>query len=460
MGQSLDSMSQNQSKGEMLYQLLNSGNVDAIKALCREGANLEWIDKEGKTPLIVSCMDSGLFNVAKTLIEMGANVNAYRPGRHAGTALHHAAKRGLEKTALLLLSSGANALVRNDDCHTALDVARIKGHTNVVRAIENHICYFSGWLWEFHGPGFLEALAPPLLSRKIWVVVTPCGSSNPMKPLRLELAIYSTMQKINQYKFVSSNEDDKQQLRKLYDACRGIRQIVPPPTHHDTQNAFPVNRQQASAEALDLAMALSASIQSATKERPPLNTQQIPEAINANGWGNSLHGESHNGWGTAVASTLSEASSSGWINKGEKEDYNGWGVPISRPLGNQGHVEIHDNATTVVQTSGITNSIPSAPPIPNEVLNDGPIHYPIVDFSPVDSFVPPVEHGTSVTSDVKDGAGSSSCIICWESPIEGACIPCGHMAGCMACLSEIKAKKGVCPVCRAKISQVIRLYAV
>ena len=26
--------------------------------------------------------------------------------------------------------------MRNDDCHTALDVARIKGHTNVVRAIE------------------------------------------------------------------------------------------------------------------------------------------------------------------------------------------------------------------------------------------------------------------------------------------------------------------------------------
>ena len=52
--------------------------------------------------------------------------------------------------------------------------------------------------------------------------------------------------------------------------------------------------------------------------------------------------------------------------------------------------------------------------------------------------------------------------ICIEAPIEGACIPCGHMAGCMACLNEIKAKKGVCPVsvCRGKINQVVRLYAV
>lgn len=40
----------------------------------------QWIDREGKTPLIVACMNPGLSNVAKTLIELGANVNAYRPG--------------------------------------------------------------------------------------------------------------------------------------------------------------------------------------------------------------------------------------------------------------------------------------------------------------------------------------------------------------------------------------------
>ncbi|XP_043805836.1 putative E3 ubiquitin-protein ligase XBAT35 isoform X2 [Manihot esculenta] len=438
MGQSLDSMSQNQSKEELLYQLLNSGNVEAIKALCREGANLEWIDKDGKTPLIVACMDSGLFNVAKTLIEMGANVNAYRPGRHAGTPLHHAAKRGLKDTVVLLLSSGANALVRNDDCHTALDVARIKGHTNVVRAIENRICYFSGWLREFHGPGFLKALTPQLLSRKMM--------------LNLTQSLLFGRQKLRNPNFIS-------QIQGLPYLI--ILQVVPPPTHHDND---PVSRQQESAEALDLAMALSASIQSATEERPPLNPQQISGTSNANGWERSQHGESHNGWSTAVASAQSEASSSGWTDKEEKEDYKGWGVPISGPLGNQGHVGIHGNATPVVQTSGgITTSVssaPSAPPIPDEVLSEGPIHYPVVDFSPVDSLVPPVEHGTSATSDVNDGGGSSSCIICWEAPVEGACIPCGHMAGCMACLSEIKGKKGVCPVCRTKINQIIRLYAV
>jgi ankyrin repeat protein len=38
------------------------------------------MDREGKTPLILACMNSELFDVAKTLIELGSNVNAYRPG--------------------------------------------------------------------------------------------------------------------------------------------------------------------------------------------------------------------------------------------------------------------------------------------------------------------------------------------------------------------------------------------
>lgn len=36
----------------------------------------------------------------------------------------------------LLSEFSANALVMNDDCQTALDVARAKGHSRVVRVIE------------------------------------------------------------------------------------------------------------------------------------------------------------------------------------------------------------------------------------------------------------------------------------------------------------------------------------
>uniref|UniRef100_A0A0A9DG92 Uncharacterized protein n=2 Tax=Arundo donax TaxID=35708 RepID=A0A0A9DG92_ARUDO len=137
-----------QSKEELLYQQVNYGNVDGIRALRAQGAGLEWIDKEGKTPLMVACMRPDLLDVAKVLVELGANVNAYRPGSHCGTALHHAAKKGLEQTVHFLLSHGANPFITNDDCNTALELAREKGHVNVVRAIEGRISLF---LWMDEG---------------------------------------------------------------------------------------------------------------------------------------------------------------------------------------------------------------------------------------------------------------------------------------------------------------------
>nr|DAD19912.1 TPA_asm: hypothetical protein HUJ06_021375 [Nelumbo nucifera] len=97
----------------------------------------------------------------------------------------------------LFLNTPANPLIMNDDCQTPLEVARAKGYSKVVRAIEGHLCFFAGYLRELYGPGFLEALAPQWVSRKIWAVVVPCVSRNPAKPLKLELAIYCGLQVIN-----------------------------------------------------------------------------------------------------------------------------------------------------------------------------------------------------------------------------------------------------------------------
>ncbi|KAG5554317.1 hypothetical protein RHGRI_011991 [Rhododendron griersonianum] len=468
-------MGQQQSREELLYQQVSYGNVEGIKALRAQGAGLEWIDREGKTPLILASMNSELYNVAKALIELGANVNAYRPGRNAGTPLHHAAKRGLEQTVKLLLSHGANTLLMNDDCQTPLDVARAKGCTNVVRAIESHICLFSGWLRELYGPGFLEVLAPQLLSRRVWVAVLPCGSRNLAKPFKLELAIYSTLQviffdsqprtlialwkanmeepKFNQsdptviisdipnktrIKFAPANETDKQQLQRFCNACKGIPQV--------THSNFPFNAQApvvpatapSSAEDIELAMALNASTQSAMESRPP-----YVDANPKSGASTSSSSQSGSGWATSPAPPRKGTTSGSEIQEVG---------PSSNPI------QLIQN-----QNETSSSSLPSAPPIEDAVIDDGPVQYPSVDFSPIELSSPVVENLIPAKADEgkEDGGGaSSSCVICLDAPVEGACIPCGHMAGCMSCLNEIKGKKWGCPVCRTKIDQIVRLYAV
>ncbi|KAJ0977575.1 hypothetical protein J5N97_013049 [Dioscorea zingiberensis] len=124
------------SKDESLYHQVKCGNIAEIRKLHRDGAGLEWVDKKGQTPLILACKRSALFPVAKVLIELGANVNAYRPGPHGGTPLHHAATHGLRETVILLLSHGAYPLLMNGDRRTALGLARRKGYSAVVRSIE------------------------------------------------------------------------------------------------------------------------------------------------------------------------------------------------------------------------------------------------------------------------------------------------------------------------------------
>ncbi|GAB4841728.1 hypothetical protein Ancab_022450 [Ancistrocladus abbreviatus] len=500
-------MGQQQSKDELVYQQVVDGNTEAIKALRREGAGLEWMDKEGKTPLIVACMDARLYIVAKTLIELGANVNAYRPGRHAGTPLHHSAKRGLDQTVRLLLSYRANAFVRNDDCQTPLEVARAKGFNNVVRAIEAHICYFSGHIREIFGPSFLEALAPQLLSRKIWVVVVPSSPHNPPRPPKLELVIYHTPQdtqprtvialskaKIEEpkfhlsdptliifdqpsrtrFKFASAIEGDKQQIQLLFNACKGICQVMPSllPTNAGTSASF----NEVTTEAAELAAGINASIQSAAEHiqsaadsspQFPLNpsTQTVSSSNGTNGWGGAADSASNEGVSLSRPPP-SAASTSGWMDEPAREDYKGWGVPDPKATSSQ-PTRLGCEATAgspVFQTTSElpepVSATPSAPPLPDDdTLLAGPIHYPTIDLSPVDFSAPAIKNENLIAGAAKDNS-DSSCVICWEAPVEGACIPCGHMAGCMPCLKEIKEKKGVCPVCRANIEQVIKVYAV
>ncbi|RID46548.1 hypothetical protein BRARA_I03199 [Brassica rapa] len=395
-------MGKEKSKGELLYEQVSYNefekkvsydNSERIRALHRQGADLEWMDRKGRTPLIMACRFHELYYVAKTLIELGANVNAYCPARHAGTPLHHAAKRDLFPTVELLLSHGANPLVLNDDGQTPFEVARDKGFTFVVHEIENHICLFSGWMREFYGPAYLDSHCQRLPER-VWVVVVPTCSRNPAQPLKLEVVVYdsslptaeprtvmplwkanleepitdqsdiSVMIIVNEstkthLRLAPTTKGDEQQLKWFCDACKGIPQ---------PRRVF---------------------------------LQTPPSAPNAN-----YH-------------SVGEESSS-------------TAPPPPPPSSGKASTSVLNSHESVI----VHEHSPSAPPLTDdhiETLEDGLVHYPTIDSTPVN--VPSSSPlPASAEGEKKEYGSSGQCSICLDAPSDVVCVPCGHLAGCMSCL--------------------------
>jgi hypothetical protein len=52
----------------------------ATQCLCCVFWHVQWLDKEGRTPLILACTRGELLDMAMTLINLGADIEAYRPG--------------------------------------------------------------------------------------------------------------------------------------------------------------------------------------------------------------------------------------------------------------------------------------------------------------------------------------------------------------------------------------------
>ncbi|KAG2247122.1 hypothetical protein Bca52824_086750 [Brassica carinata] len=373
-----------QSKGKLVSQQVRDGNSEGILALIREGADLEWMDRKSRTPLIMACRKYELCDVDKTLIELGANVNASRSGRHAGTPLHHAAKNGNVPTVELLLSHGANPLVLNDDCQTPLEVARDKGFGYVVGAI------------EFCGPADLDLYSGHSLLRvdKGWVVVVPTGSRNPAEPLKLEVAVYD---------------------HRLDDQPRTVMPL------------WKANLEEPITNEADISVMITVDDSTRIPQPIPPAPPLMSETPNTN----------HHSIGEARSSTAPPPPPSS-------------GKASTSGLNSHESVIVHEPS-------------PSAPPLTDDddvqTSEEGQIHYPTIDSTPVDvpsSYPLPA----SAEGEKKEDGSSGQCSICLDAPSDAVCSPCGHVAGCMSCLTEIKSKNYGCPVCRAKIDQIVRLYRV
>lgn len=197
-----------------------------------------------------------------------------------------------------------------------------------------------------------------------------------------------------------------------------------------------------------LAMAINASLQSVTHEGASnadtyLGSEASPSASTASSSNSSNQVEPHNkGAASGVKSETQQAGSIAGPSYVLENDHTGPSVVQPTP------------------EAPLSVAVPSAPPASDADIGTGPIIYPSIDTSPIDLSSSTVDASTGEANAKEGEETTSSCTICLDAPLEGACVPCGHMAGCMRCLNEIKAKSWGCPVCRSKIDQIIRIYAV
>jgi len=63
----------------------------------------------------------------------------------------------------------------------------------------------------------------------------------------------------------------------------------------------------------------------------------------------------------------------------------------------------------------------------------------------------------SSDSDIED---ENMCIVCFENKKDTVFYKCGHLACCNACAILMRDKNAECPICRAQIIDVTKIYQV
>lgn len=61
---------------------------------------------------------------------------------------------------------------------------------------------------------------------------------------------------------------------------------------------------------------------------------------------------------------------------------------------------------------------------------------------------------------VKRADGATECVVCYDAYQTVVCVPCGHIAMCMSCAKQVMLKTRVCPVCRVRVREIVKIFRV
>ncbi|XP_059903577.1 cyclin-dependent kinase 4 inhibitor B [Gadus macrocephalus] len=110
-----------------------TGNTAGVEDLLRRGADVNGVNKYGRTPLQVMMM--GSTPVARLLLARGSRPNV-ADSRTGTTPLHDAAREGFLDTLRVLLEFKADPGARDHFNSRPVDLARQSGHDDVVEFLK------------------------------------------------------------------------------------------------------------------------------------------------------------------------------------------------------------------------------------------------------------------------------------------------------------------------------------
>lgn len=120
---------------EASEQLLEASHIDDVRELLAQGADVNYMDEQGRTPL-KNAVKYNEKSVVIHLLQNGANANAQGPD--GSTALHDAAVEGHVELVEILLGNGAHINAKNKRGNTALHEAATFDKHLVVQSLLNH----------------------------------------------------------------------------------------------------------------------------------------------------------------------------------------------------------------------------------------------------------------------------------------------------------------------------------
>lgn len=119
---------------ENLFTAAENGDVEAIKALCARGADVNKGDNYGCTPLYISCTSRGAVESIELLLEHGADINQANNGNY--TPVHVATRDHRIDVVKALCAHDADLnKAEADESLTPLHTAAVIGYVDVVKVL-------------------------------------------------------------------------------------------------------------------------------------------------------------------------------------------------------------------------------------------------------------------------------------------------------------------------------------